>query len=70
MGVRDGGPPYHLQHTFATEALAAGVSTFELSRVMGTSLAMIDRHYGHLARDSEDSIRLRLNRRNGITGRA
>ena len=31
--------PYHLRHTFATEALAAGVSTFELSRVMGTSIA-------------------------------
>ena len=39
---------------------AAGVSTFELSRVMGTSIQMIDQHYGHLARDSEDSIRARL----------
>jgi integrase len=56
--------PYHLRHTFATEALAAGVSTFELSRVMGTSLAMIDIHYGHLARDSEESIRARLDARN------
>ena len=53
--------PYHLRHTFATEALAAGVSTFELSRVMGTSVEMTDKHYGHLARDSEDSIRARLN---------
>jgi len=43
--------PYHLRHTFATEALAGGISTFELSRLMGTSIAMIDRHYGHLARD-------------------
>ena len=25
---------------------------FALSRFMGTSIAMIDRHYGHLARDS------------------
>lgn len=60
--------PYHLPHTFATEALAAGVSTFELSRVMGTSLGMIDRHYGHLARDSEDSIRTRLNARSNRSG--
>ena len=52
--------PYHLRHTFATEALAAGVSTFELARVMGTSLAMIDRTYGHLARASEESIPARL----------
>ena len=55
--------PYALRHTFATEALAAGVSTFEFARLMGTSLAMIDRTYGHLARDSEDSIRARLDAR-------
>jgi integrase len=55
--------PYHLRHTFATEALAAGVSTWELARIMGTSVAMIDRTYGHLARDAEESIRARLNAR-------
>ena len=60
--------PYHLRHTFATEALAAGVSTFELSRVMGTSLQMIDQHYGHLARDSEGSIRARLDARSAQSG--
>jgi integrase len=31
---------YDLRHTFATFALRAGVSTFELSRYMGTSLTM------------------------------
>ena len=30
---------------------------------MGTSVAMIDRTYGHLARDAEDSIRARLDAR-------
>ena len=55
--------PYHLRHTFATEALAAGVSIFELARRMGTSLKMIDRTYGHLARDSEEAIRARLEAR-------
>ena len=54
--------PYALRHTFATEALAAGVSVFELSRVMGSSVEMIDRTYGHLAHDSEASIRARLDR--------
>jgi hypothetical protein len=39
--------------------LRAGISTFELSRYMGASLTMIDRHYGHLARDGrEHAIRL------------
>ena len=41
--------PYDLRHTYATFALRAGVSIFDLSRFMGASLAMIDRHYGHLA---------------------
>jgi integrase len=55
--------PYHLRHTFATEALAAGVSIFELSRLMGASVKTIDRHYGHLVRDAEDTIRARLDAR-------
>ncbi len=47
---------YDLRHTFATFALRAGISTF---RYMGASLTMIDRHYGHLARDGrEHAIRL------------
>lgn len=45
---------YDLRHTFATFALRAGISTFDLSR-----LTMIDRHYGHLARDGrEHAIKL------------
>ena len=60
--------PYHLRHTFATEALAAGVSIFELSRVMGASVKEIDRTYGHLARDSEDTIRARLDARSDRSG--
>jgi integrase len=55
---------YDLRHTFATFALRAGISTFDLSRYMGASLTMIDRHYGHLARDGrEHAIRLSADRR-------
>ena len=39
--------------TFATEALAGGISIFELARCMGHQRGMIERTYGHLARDSE-----------------
>ena len=46
--------PYDLRHTYATFALRAGVSIFDLSRFMGASLAMIDHHYGHLARDGRE----------------
>jgi integrase len=37
---------YDLRSTFAANALAAGVTVFELARVMGTSVRMIERHYG------------------------
>lgn len=55
--------PYHLRHTFATEALAGGLSIFQLARVMGASVKTIDKHYGHLAHDAEDSIRALLDAR-------
>lgn len=58
--------PYCLRHTFAAEALAAGVSIFQLARLMGTSVKMIDRTYGHLARDSEDHLRALLDARSGV----
>jgi integrase len=43
---------YDLRHTYATFALRAGVPVFAVSRFIGSSIAMIDRHYGHLARHS------------------
>jgi integrase len=45
---------YDLRHTYATFARRAGVPVFAVSRFMGTSIAMIDRHYGHLANDRRD----------------
>ena len=45
---------YDLRHTYATFALRAGVPVFTVSRFMGSSIAMIDYHYGHLARDSRE----------------
>jgi len=39
---------YTLRHGFITQALMDGMSTFDVARLSGTSLAMIERHYGHL----------------------
>jgi integrase len=58
-----GVPPrriYDLRSTFASQALAAGVSVFELARIMGTSVRMIERHYGTLLQGSGDAIRAKL----------
>jgi integrase len=45
---------YDLRHTYATFALRAGVPVFAVSRFIGSSIAMNDRHYGHLARDRRE----------------
>jgi integrase len=51
---------YVLRHTFASNALAAGVGTFEPARYMGTSVEMIERTYGHLVEGADDAFRARL----------
>jgi integrase len=52
--------PYALRHTYASLSIAAGVSLFELARLMGTSPAMIDATYGHLLPDALDRARTAL----------
>ena len=61
-GVRIAKPAriYDLRSTFASGALAAGVSVFELARLMGTSVAMIERHYGTLLDGAGAGIASRL----------
>ncbi len=48
---------YDTRHTFAAWSIRAGVQLFYLSRIMGTSVAMIDATYGHLVPDSEEYLR-------------
>ncbi len=50
---------YELRSTFASNVLAAGITTFELARIMGTSVKMIE-HYGTLIDTAHEAIRKRL----------
>jgi hypothetical protein len=59
-GVRRPARIYDLRSTFASNALAAGVTVFELARVMGTSVAMIERSYGTLIEGAGADIARRL----------
>jgi hypothetical protein len=61
--VRQPARIYDLRSTFASEALAAEVSLFELARIMGTSVRMIERHYGTLLSGALESIAIRLDAR-------
>jgi integrase len=51
---------YDLRSTFASNALAAGVTVYELARIMGTSVQMIELHYGALLDTAHDSLIERL----------
>lgn len=51
---------YDLRSTFASNALAAGITVFELARIMGSSVGMIERHYGALLDTAHDSLLERL----------
>jgi integrase len=55
--------PYAMRHTYASFALDAGVSIFELARLMGTSVKVIDQTYGHLVSGTFDRVRSALNAR-------
>ena len=74
-GVRTPARIYDLRSTFASRALAAGVSVFKLARIMGTSVRMIERHYGALLDGSGAEIAGRLDvldagrRRGPLAGR-
>jgi len=57
-GIPPGTVLYTLRHSWITEAVLSGMSLLEVARMTGTSLAMIDEHYGHLA---ESTARERLN---------
>ena len=39
---------YTFRHCFITEALLGGMPTLEVARLVGTSVVMIEKHYGHL----------------------
>jgi hypothetical protein len=39
---------YSLRRSFITQTLMASLSTLEVSKTVGTSLTMIEKHYGHL----------------------
>ena len=51
---------YDMRSTFASNAIAAGVSLFELAKIMGTSVAMIESAYGVLLDGSGAAIASRL----------
>jgi hypothetical protein len=61
-GVATPATPDDMRDTLASNALAAGVTVFDLAKVMGTSVRMIERHYGALHDGAHARIAERLDR--------
>jgi integrase len=51
---------YDLRHTFASNALAAGINLYDLSRYMGASVRVLEMHYAHVVGGAEDAARAKL----------
>jgi integrase len=51
---------YDLRSTFVSDCLAAGVGIFTVAKIAGTSVQMIERHYGALLDGAGDAITARL----------
>jgi integrase len=43
---------YTLRHSFITQAITGGMTTLDVARLCGTSVGMIEKHYGHLVADA------------------
>ncbi|HXW70223.1 MAG TPA: site-specific integrase [Methylocella sp.] len=54
---------YTLRHSCASWLVAKGLPTRKIADFLGTSEAMIERHYGHLAPDYQDEAALAIGRK-------
>jgi integrase len=59
-GIAEPARIYDLRSTFASNALAANITVFELAKIMGTSVRMIEKHYGALIGGAHAGIAGRL----------
>jgi integrase len=47
---------YSCRHSYITQAIVDGLTTLDVAKLTGTSLAMIDKHYGHLVQTSTERL--------------
>lgn len=51
-GLPDNATAYTLRHSTITDLVTAGLPLLQIAQISGTSVEMIERHYGHLASDA------------------
>jgi integrase len=57
-GVREQITPYSLRHLWATDAIESGVDLATIAAMMGNSVAVVEKYYGHLRNsNAQDALR-------------
>ena len=67
-GVRASITIYSFRHLWISEMLMAGVDVLLVARMAGTSVAMIERVYGHFRNQSYQEAQARLDRERAMRG--
>lgn len=55
-GLPSGATLYTLRHCWITDAIVGGMDLLTVAKSAGTSLAMIEKHYGHLVKGAADKL--------------
>ena len=67
-GVRPAITIYSFRHLWISEMLMAGVDVLLVARMAGTSVAMVERVYGHFRNQSYQDAQARLDRERAARG--
>jgi integrase len=67
-GVRSSITIYSFRHLWISEMLMAGVDVLLVARMAGTSVAMVERVYGHFRNQSYQDAQARLDKDRGLRG--
>jgi len=67
-GVRDAITIYSFRHLWISEMLMVGVDVLLVARMAGTSVAMVERVYGHFRNQSYQDAQDRLDRERAARG--
>lgn len=59
-GLPDAATAYTLRHSVITDLIRAGLPILTVAQLSGTSVAMIERHYGHLVLDDAEEALAKL----------
>lgn len=59
-GLPEGATCYTVRHSVITDLVHAGLDTLTVAQLSGTSISMIERHYGHLTREHAREALARL----------